>query len=70
MNILRRFGFAQDWGGKLKKGHVPKIQDVFRQHCHDKGLVIPYFCLFFFILVYFILFYVLHFKKYLLMVSW
>ena len=32
MNILRRFGFAQ--------GHVPKIQDVFRQHCHDKGLMI------------------------------
>ena len=49
---------------------MPKIQDVFRQHCHDKGLVIPYFCLiFFFILFYFILFYVLHFKKHLLMVS-
>ena len=48
---------------------MPKIQDVFRKHCHDKGLVIPYFCLFFFILFYFILFYVLHFKKHLLMVS-
>ena len=35
---------------------MPKIQDVFRQHCHDKGLVIPYF-LFNFFSFYFILFY-------------
>ena len=48
---------------------MPKIQDAFRQHYHDKGLVIPFFCLIFFILFYFILFYVLHFKKHLLMVS-
>ena len=46
---------------------MPKIQDVFRQHFHDKGLVIPYFVNFFYFN--FILFYVLHFKMHLLMIS-
>ena len=41
-------------------GHVPKIQDVFRQHCHDKGQVIPYF-FFFSFSFYSILFYFMFF---------
>ena len=50
---------------------MPKIQDVFRQHCHDKGQdsLVFLFLLFIFILFYFVLFYVLHFKKHLLMIS-
>ena len=47
---------------------MPKIQDVFRQHCHDRDKWFLIFCFSF--SLYFILFYVLHFKKHILMISW